>query len=477
MNIHQSGAVEVVAKLQSNEVDAQQLFEDQQARIQKLNNEFNAFVHVEKTPQATNVKGRLAGLPISVKDQIHVAGMPCASGYEPLKSHIPKADAPVIAALKAEGAQIAGKTNLPPMAMDFQTYNKLHGRTDNPWNSDYTVGGSSGGGAAAVAAGMSFVDIGADLAGSLRIPASFCGVCSLMPSVGRLPVEGTMTLLEQANVSLDYLPRVGPIARQVEDLSLIWQTLTNSAPGVKSEARIAILPEMSDMPLHPQIRKAMQTLEQHLIGQSQVRVETKAPAGFDWKQAWQAYGIIQGHQLGAMLNPLQRFITRLLSRGAMQRSPNFIRPIQDGYKRNEHVFIQAMETRQMLVNTLDAFLSSFDCWVLPVTLVPAFEHIEASYEKGFVRNYNVDFEYDGHQINYFEALTHLTIPFNLTGHPVVTIPVAKDEETGVPIGVQLVGKRNKEAELLATAELIMSLLPTWHDLEYAVAKCGITYNE
>ena len=202
------------------------------------------------------------------------------------------------------------------MAMDFQTYNKLHGRTDNPWNKDYTVGGSSGGGAAAVAAGMSFVDIGADLAGSLRIPASFCGVCSLMPSAGQLSVEGSMTLLEQANVVLDYLPRVGPIARKVADLSLIWQTLTNSTSIVKSEARIAILPEMDDMPLHPQIRKAMQQIEQHLADQPQVSVETKAPADFDWKQAWHAYGIIQGHQLGAMLSPFQRFISRLLSRGS-----------------------------------------------------------------------------------------------------------------------------------------------------------------
>ena len=124
-----------------------------------------------------------------------------------------------------------------------------------------------------------------------------------------------------------------------------------------------------------------------------------------------------------------------------------------------------METRKRLANVVDEFLSSFDCWILPVTLVPAFEHMEASYEKGFVRDYTTDFEFDGHRINYFEALTRFTTPFNLTGHPVVTIPVAKDEETGVPIGVQLVGKRNKEDELLATAELIMQLLPTWSGWE------------
>lgn len=459
MNIHQCSAVEIVAKLQSGELSASQVFEHQHARIQTLNNQYNAFVHVAEKPQQANLHGPLHGLPISVKDQIHVTDMPCTSGYELLENFVPEQDASVIAMLKKAGAQILGKTNLPPMAMDFQTYNKLHGQTRNPWNEKFTVGGSSGGGAAAVAAGLTFAEIGADLAGSLRIPASFCGVCSLMPTVDQLPTQGSMTLLEQANISLDYLPRLGPMARHTEDLALVWQALSGIKPVSKSNVRIAVLPEMDELPLHPQIHRVLDEVVQQLTNQSSVELEINAPNDFKWQQAWQAYGIIQGHQIGAMLSPFQRFVSRLLSRGAMHRSPNFIKPIQDGYKRKQDAFEQALEVRKRLALTLDNFLSQYDCWLLPVTLVPAFEHIEATYEKGFVRDYDFSFEFGEHSINYFEALTRLTIPFNLTGHPVVTIPAGKDSQSGVPIGVQLIGKPNKEHELLATASLIKDLLP------------------
>ncbi len=146
MNIHQYNAVEIVAKLQSGELSAPQLFEHQQNRIQELNSQYNAFVHVAENPQQVKPDGLLHGLPISVKYQIHVAGMPCTSGYEPLKSFVPKEDAAVVTTLKEAGAQILGKTNLPPVAMDFQTYNKLHGQTRNPWNTKFTTGGSTGGG-------------------------------------------------------------------------------------------------------------------------------------------------------------------------------------------------------------------------------------------------------------------------------------------------------------------------------------------
>lgn len=469
MHIHQTSAVETVAKLQSGELNAEHLFKSQQDRIQKLNSQYNAFAHVEANPQTAKLDGPLAGLPISVKDQIHVANMPCTSGYEPLKAFIPEEDAPVVATLKEAGAQILGKTNLPPMAMDFQTYNKLHGCTRNPWNTKFTAGGSTGGGAAAVAAGLSFIEIGADLAGSLRIPASFCGVCSLMPTVEQLPMQGSMTLLEQAGVSLDYLPRIGPIGRHVEDLALIWQVLNGTEPLAKSTAkhdvRIALLPETDEIPLHPQIRRVFSEVIQHLTNQPNVKLETQQPSDFDWQQAWHAYGIIQGHQIGAMLSPFQRFMSRLLSQGAMRRSPNFIKPIQDGYKCKQAAFDQALATRERLAGALDTFLAQYDCWILPVTLVPAFEHIEASYEQGFVRDYKVDFEFDGYSINYFEALTRLTIPFNLTGHPVVTVPVGKDSNSGVPIGLQFVGRKNRENELLETVSLIMKLLPSWTHLE------------
>ncbi|MBE9098281.1 amidase [Vacuolonema iberomarrocanum] len=462
MTLHQLSAVDIVAKLSTGELTASELFQYQQARIAKLNGQYNTFVYVADPSQPIDTTRLLKGLPISIKDQIHVAGMPCTSGYEKLRNFIPTKDAPVVAALKQAGAQILGKTNLPPLAMDFQTYNTLHGRTNNPWNPEFTAGGSSGGGAAAVAARLTYLEIGADLGGSLRLPASFCGVCSLMPSVGRVSTHGTMTLLEQANIQLDYLPRVGPIARQVEDLALAWQALSGETPlslsRDRTSTRIAIAPVHKDLPLHPQIQATLSILQQKLESSAQVKTEVAAPSNFDWHQAWQAYGMIQGHQIGAMLNPFQRLISQLMSRGAMRRSPTFIQPIQAGYQRQARKYRQALEIRQQLATVLDAFLNHYDAWILPVTLVPAFKHIEASSEHDFVRDYDYSFDIGGDRLNYFEALTRLTTPFNLTGHPVVTIPVRRDNRSGVPIGVQLIGKRNGDRELLATAALLQQLI-------------------
>lgn len=456
MYLHQLSATQVVAQLAEGKLCASDIFEQQRARIEQSNGKYNAFVYVAPKPPEPKPDGLLKGLPISIKDQIHVAGMPCTSGYQDLQDFIPTEDAWVIKKLKQAGAQILGKTNLPPLAMDFQTFNSVHGQTRNPWNPDFTAGGSSGGSAAALAAGLTFLEIGADLGGSLRIPASFCGVCSLMPTVDRVSTQGTMTLLERANVELRYLPRVGPMARHVEDLALAWQVLSGEEFVAKTKARLAILPPHPDLPLHPQIAKMLDNLKQQMNNVPQIEVEVTGPSNFNWAAAWQAYGVVQGYQLGVTIPLLQRFIGRLMSQGAMRRSPTFIKPIQDGYRRQPKKYQQALETRTQLASILDDFLSLYDALVLPVTLIPAFKHIKPSFERGFLRDYDHNFDIDGQSLNYFETLTRLTTPFNLTGHPVVTIPAGQDDTSGVPIGIQLIGKRNSDNELLATAALLQN---------------------
>lgn len=451
-------AVAAVEQLNQGSISAAQILSQQQDKITQLNPEYNAFVHVPGQVGDLSARGVLKGLPISIKDQIHVAGMPCTSGYQKLRHFVPEQDAAVVADLKTAGGQILGKTNLPPLAMDFQTYNAIHGQTNNPWHKEYTAGGSSGGGATAVATGMSYAEIGTDLAGSLRIPASFCGVCSLMPSLDRVSTEGTMTLVEQAKVKIEYLPRVGPLAREVQDLQLIWQALSGELPVSKSVLNLALLPGHPGLPLHSQIQRALTAFKDNVARSDEVNVQFAAPEQFSWADAWQAYGIIQGHQFSAMANPVQRFIGRIMSRGAMRRSPNFIAPIQRGNRRKLGAYQQGLQQRLVLSNALDEFLQQYDAWVLPVTLVPAFKHIKASFENDFVRDYDHEFSVGGQKLNYFEALTRLTTPFNLTGHPVVTIPVGKDEQSGLPIGLQLVGKRNQDAQLLAVAYKIQQTL-------------------
>jgi amidase len=166
--------------------------------------------------------GPLHGVPFTIKDALETAGVRTTSGFPPLATYIPTADAPVVARLRQAGGILLGKTNLPMLASGGSTENPIFGRTNNPWDLARTPGGSTGGGAAALAAGMTPLDIGSDAGGSVRIPAHYCGVYALKPTQHRVPLTGHIPPpppLRAAQV-LRYGAVLGPLARSVADLEL-----------------------------------------------------------------------------------------------------------------------------------------------------------------------------------------------------------------------------------------------------------------
>ena len=167
----------------------------------------------------------LLGLPILVKDSIEVAGLHTTAGSKTLQGYVSESDAPVVAQLRDAGAIVFGKTNLPEFAADSQTYNDLFGQTNNPWDLERTPGGSSGGAAAAVSAGLTALDIGSDLGGSLRIPAHFCGVATVKPTWGVVSSRGHIPpepgVLSEVDISA-----LGPIVRSAADLDLVLELMT-----------------------------------------------------------------------------------------------------------------------------------------------------------------------------------------------------------------------------------------------------------
>lgn len=183
--------------------------------------------------------GALHGLPMTVKDALETEGLLTTCGSPDLAGHVPGQDADAVALLRAAGAVIVGKTNVPVMCQDIQTSNPLFGRTKNPYDDTRTAGGSSGGPAAAVAAGLSGLEVGSDLAGSLRLPAAYCGVYALRPSGGIVPTRGHVPRPPGWLTSSDMLT-IGPLARDAEDLDLLLDVLAAPAPADAAAWRIEL---------------------------------------------------------------------------------------------------------------------------------------------------------------------------------------------------------------------------------------------
>ncbi|HEV3309521.1 MAG TPA: amidase, partial [Chloroflexota bacterium] len=197
-------------------------------RIEEINSSTNAVVTLcgeramaeARAAERSLIKGesgRLTGLPFTVKDTIETAGVRTTAGSKMRANELPRADAPVVARFRELGAILLGKTNTSEFAMTFGTDNALFGRTINPWNGKLTPGGSSGGEAALIAAGGSSIGLASDLGGSIRIPAHFCGVCGLRPTVGAVPFRGHVPDLPGP---LGKLAVIGPMTRHIDDLSL-----------------------------------------------------------------------------------------------------------------------------------------------------------------------------------------------------------------------------------------------------------------
>ena len=240
--------VEQAKAIKEGKFTSRELLELTIERIESVNPELNAVVtmdldlarkladEADAKLKAGAVVGPLHGIPITVKDALETAGIRSTGGATELHNHVPDRDAPVVKAVKDAGAIVLGKTNLPRWSGDIQAYNDMFGTTVNPWNSDRVPGGSSGGAAAAVSAGLSSFEIGTDIGGSIRFPASFCGIYGHKPSFGVVPSTGYIDHEAGGTTEAD-VNVIGPMARSAEDLELLLELmLRKEGPLVASLA-------------------------------------------------------------------------------------------------------------------------------------------------------------------------------------------------------------------------------------------------
>src|ERR1700688_3128073 len=242
-------AVAMAEQIRKKKISPLELADAHLTKIERLNPQLNAFVHVDGERvrrEARNAEGAvmsgkdlgpLHGIPISVKSSLDVAGLRCQSGTRLRAGFIATHDAPLVARLKNAGAIVLGVTNTPELLMAWETDNLLYGRTSNPWDLARTPGGSSGGEAAAIAAGMSAGGVGSDGGGSIRVPAHFSGICGLKPTPGRIPATGHFPVSAGPFALLGV---VGPMARTVADLKVLFEVMQGPDDGDPSAAPVPV---------------------------------------------------------------------------------------------------------------------------------------------------------------------------------------------------------------------------------------------
>ncbi|HYA99106.1 MAG TPA: amidase family protein, partial [Ktedonobacteraceae bacterium] len=247
-----SSATTMLEALNKRQLSAVELFDLHLQRIERYNPALNAIVtfdfeHALQTAIAADQArsqgnhGALLGLPITIKDTIDVAGLPGTAGAKRHQDRRPEHDAPLVARVRDAGAVIMGKTNVPPYTRDWQADNPVFGRTNNPWDLSRTPGGSTGGGAAALAAGLTPLEFGSDNGGSIRIPAAFCGVFGHKPSDTAVPHNGQFPGSPLPNAAT-VLFALGPLARDARDLELALDLIAGPAIGDATSWHLQIPP-------------------------------------------------------------------------------------------------------------------------------------------------------------------------------------------------------------------------------------------
>jgi len=445
MDLVFSSTVDLAAAIAVRKISAVEALDAHLAQIDQYNAAVNAVISLDREGARKRAEkadaalargaalGPLHGVPFTLKDTHETAGMKTTVGFPPFADYVARWDSPVVARLKAAGGVLMAKTNVATMLSDWQSNNPLFGRTSNPWNLSRTAGGSSGGAAAALCAGMTPFDVGTDMQDSIRLPAAFCGVYGLKPTEHRVSLAGAFPDPGGAARGVRLMSCVGPLARGVEDLALIHQIIagpddrdTDLAPVPIGEMpnldlkslRIAFAPSFPGFPVAGDISAAVDGLAGQLRSAG-ATVEEAKPPKLDLHDDLRQGGALIGMMMEAAQPPPQ---------------PT---PVSRWF--------EALARRDISILAWDRFFEDWDALLCPVAMTTAFPHCPLG----------TPIEVDGQEQSYWMLPAYGAV-FNYSGHPALSMPCGQDRD-GLPIGLQLVGKRWSEARLLGVARAMAPL--------------------
>lgn len=448
-------ASETASAIRRGKVGSLQLLEHLVDRVERFNPALNAVVAMDlrtarkraraadKALARGDVWGPLHGLPITIKDSLEVVGMPATSGAPRLSGHLPERNATAVQRLIDAGAIVFGKTNLPLYADDVQTYNEVYGTTNNPWNLNRTPGGSSGGAAAALAAGLTPLELGSDIGGSIRNPAHYCGVYGHKPTWGIVPLRGHIPPPPGALASAD-LSVVGPMARYPEDLELTLDLIAG-ADGPASLGWKLDLPSPKktrlrdyraaawlDDPACPVDSEVLGILGNAVgaLEKAGVRVARKARPIDSLAESHELYLQLLYSVYGAAYNP--EALDALAEEGAASpRSKAYAARFARGASQRHGAWVRAHEARLALQRQWQDFFGKFDVLLAPIMPTAAFRH----HQRGSINKRTM--VVNGKRRPYLDLLTWAGL-VTVVHLPATAAPVGFTKD-GLPVGLQIVG--------------------------------------
>ncbi|GAA5153778.1 amidase [Pseudonocardia eucalypti] len=463
-------AAEQAAALAAGEVSAVELAEEAIARIERLDPEINAVcvpdfdraLEAARAADAARAGGDqrpLLGVPMTVKESYDVAGLPTTWGFSDFKDHVPDADAVAVARVKAAGAVVLGKTNVPVGLGDLQSYNDLYGTTRNPWDPERIPGGSSGGSAAALAAGYGALSIGSDIGGSLRNPAHFCGIYAHKPTIGLVPARGHSAPAAPVVPAESDLAVVGPMARTAADLTSLLDVMAEpdelttgiayrlALPAARhdrlADYRVLVADTEGLIPTSNAVRTAIDEFAANLAS-SGAKVFRDSPLLPDLVTAGRVYSRLLMSTLGAFF-PLEIYQA---ARAAAEQLPADDRSgaaeRARGIGLSHRDWMAADIERNVLRERWRALFGEIDIVLCPVTPTAAFPHDHSD-----LATRQIDIDGTGHV--YFDQVSLAGVA-TLPGLPATALPVGRSPE-GLPIGVQAIGPRYEDRTTLRFAEL------------------------
>ncbi len=453
-------AAAVAAAVRAGEISPVALAEQTLARIRELDTDVNAFtcllddeahaaaLAVEETVATGGDPGPLAGVPVSIKDVVWMKDAPATNGSRAYRDFRPGEDAVLVERLRAAGAVLVGKTANPELCFAGVTVNPVHGLTRNPWDRERTPGGSSGGAGASLALGLTPLAIGSDGGGSIRIPASFCGVTGHKPTFGLVPSTPGFRGWPSLSVK-------GPMARTVGDLALCLSVVAGAHPADPTterrplpdyveaagradvtDLRIAFTADMGFAPLEPDVRTCFAAAIETLASAGWPLEEAHAGTG-DPTRLWNGIALPEGHASHRAL----------LAEHEALLEPRTVEILQAGAGPSE-AYLDCQSERAAFVTRWLEFFGRFDVLLTPTMQLAAFP--VGAYSPTHIGDHAID--------PFFDDWCAFCLPANLTGMPAASIPCGLDQR-GLPIGLQVMGRRFEDDTVLRAAAAAEAVLP------------------